>query len=202
MINKKHFFFSITILSLSFLSLHLSGIDKKEALTEEISDIQARVEYATMLTHLKRFDEALEQYGILLKKDPQNLQYRLEEAKIYYYLGRSDQAFHIIENLNENNLDDKEKIMIADIYLSLKNYSKAEEIYQNLLKDNPQNSFLKFKLAELYSWQKRYPESIHYFEEALNERPDDIQLRRKYALVLMWMGNEEMAAKELEKTLR
>lgn len=169
--------------------------------TEEIGDWEARLEYARLLTNLKRYEEALAQLKILNQEKPDDPILRIEVVKILYYQKQYQKAFSIIEKIPIEKLDGKDLLLLGDLYLALEQYSRAERIYRDYLESNPEDLLAKFKLAELLSWQKQYKKSIAIYEELLREKPEDIQLRRKYALVLMWMGDDKRAAQELEKTL-
>lgn len=174
---------------------------KKETLGKEITDFDARLEYARLLGNMKRYDEAHIQLNNLLIAKPDSSIVQIEIAHVFYYEGKYKEALQSLEKIPPQDLDDKTTLLKADIYLALKDYANAETIYKNWLDKSPGDDLTKFKLAELLSWQKRYEESIRLYREILSAKPEDIQVRRKYAMVLMWMGEDDDAAQELEKTL-
>lgn len=167
----------------------------------ELTNRDARIEYARLLRNLKRYDESLEQYQKLLAETPDNNIINVEMMEVLYYKGDHKAALEMIEKIPLDSLDDKTKITVAEIYQVSKNYPKAEALFRNYLAKNPNDNKIKLKLAEQLSWEKRYEESVQLFKQVVAANPSDTQLRRKYALVLMWMGNEAEAAKELEGTL-
>lgn len=169
--------------------------------SKQITNWEARLEYAKLLTNLKRYDESLIQYHKLLDEKPGSIEIRLDIAQVLYYQGKPKEALELLEKIPPKHMNDKTLLMMAEIYVSIKEYAKGESILREELKKMPDNNWIKFKLAELLSWQKRYPESIQLYEQIVNSAPEDIQVRRKYAMVLMWMGEESKAAEELEKTL-
>lgn len=181
--------------------LQLAETMRDKVIKAEISDWEARLEYARLLSNMKRYDESLIQLRMLLAKKPNSASVQIEIAKVFYYQGKSEEALEMLEKIPDKDIDDKTRLLMADIYLSLHKYWKAESIYQNWLKKSPDDDHTKLKIAELLSWQKRYQESIELYRQILANRPDDIQIRRKYAMVLIWMGNEQKAAEELKKTL-
>lgn len=127
----------------------------------------------------------------------------IELAKVYYYQKKYDEALKQLKDMPPHEPALEEELLYADIYLAKKEYSQAEEIYRRLsVVNSEKQDMIRLKLAELLSWQKRYEESLALYKELLEKHPDDNPLRRKYAEVLLWSGNEEEAAKELEKTLR
>lgn len=197
--------FSLTILFI-MVSQYLGAEESQdkvqnEKLDKEITDWDARLEYARLLKNMHRYDESLIQLQKLLVTKPDSPIVQIEIAQVFYYQGKHKEALQLLEKIPPKDIDDKIKLLVADIYLALKQYPEAEVIYRNSLKKSPDDDLTKFKLAELLSWQKRYEESIKLYREILAANPDDIQIRRKYAMVLMWMGEDDEAAKELEKTL-
>lgn len=174
---------------------------KDERLDKEITDWDARLEYARLLSNLHRYDESLIQLRKLLAEKTDSTAVQIEIAQVFYYQGKNEDALQMLERIPAKDISDKARLLMADIYLALKDYPKAESIYRDWLKKSPSDDLTKFKLAELLSWQKRYEESIQLYRQILIDRPNDIQLRRKYAMVLMWMGQDDQATEELEKTL-
>lgn len=168
---------------------------------QEISNWEARLEYARILSYRKQYREAMDQYRKLLKENPSSQVAQTEMAQILYYQGNYKDAMQILENIPIETLNEKALLLIGDIALSLKEYPKAESIYRQHLNQSPNDDPVRLKLAELLSWEKKYEESIALYQELLKIHPEDIQLRRKYALALMWMGNDDQAAEELKKTL-
>ncbi len=211
-INKQNnlsrigFFLLFTVsCAISEASL-LSPQATNERLTDEVknkkvTDWEARLEYARLLSNLQRYDESLIQYHLLLNEKPDSTLVQVEIAQVLYYQNKLNQALDILEKIPEKDINDKTRLVMAEIYEALKEYSKAESIYREQLKKMPEDSLTKLKLAELLSWEKRYEESVLLYRQMLVEHPNDIQLRRKYAMVLMWMGDDSEAAEELEKTL-
>ncbi len=189
---------------------YLTSVEPTSKLTDEIktpekkevTEFEARFEYAKLLSNLQRYDEALIQFKKLLIEKPNSTEVKIEIAHIYYYQKNYPEALTILEALPAKQLDSKALLLVADIHLAQKDYTKAEEIYRKHLSQASDDDLTKFKLAEVLSWQKKYEESVSYYREILSKHPDDIQLRRKYAMVLMWMGEDSEAAAELEKTLK
>lgn len=208
---KANFERSLLFLCLSFLSFdhpikdQISEERKNQeqiSSEDEISDWEARLELARVLSYLNRYDESLQEYQKLLQSKPDSSIARMEMAKVLFYQEKIDEAFAELSKVPEKDLDDATQVMIGDMYRKKKNYQAAENIYSQYLKKFPQDDKVRLKLAELFSWQKRYTESIHQYRLILSHRPDDLQVRRKYAQVLTWMGEDEEAIKEWRKTLK
>ncbi len=206
--------FYIFFLSLTFLSLtpypdpepmdeaSPEGSAKEEINSkDEISDWEARLELAKVLSYLKRYNESIQEFQKLLQERPDSVEVRLEMAKVLFYSGKTEEALTEFLQIPPQAIDDKTWIEIGDAYRKIKNYRQAQYIYEQYLNRHPQDDEVRLRLAELLSWEKRYEESVHQYRILLSHRPDDIQLRRRYAQVLTWMGDDEEAAKEWRKTL-
>lgn len=178
---------------------------KKEQSSREkehkISNWEARLELARVLSYLKKYDESVQEYLKLLQKKPNSAIARREYASVLFYLNKIDESLQEFSKVPPSELDDKSLIVLADLYSKKKMYPNAEYIYIEHLKKTPKDDKVRLKLAALLSWQKKYDESIYHYRILLNRLPNDIQIRRHYAQVLTWMGNEEEAIAEWKKTL-
>ncbi len=168
---------------------------------DEISDWEARLELARVLSYTKRYDESLKEYQKLLESKPNSVIARREMAAVLFYAGKEEEAEHEILLIPEKDRDDQTWLVLADIYVKEKKYLGAKEILNHYLNNHPNDDNARLKLALLFSWNKDYQESTRQFEIILHHRPDDIQVRRLYARVLTWMGNQEAAIEEWKKTL-
>lgn len=195
------------ISSFSFFFLSFDSVESKDfsssesSTTDEISDWEARAELAKVLSYLKRYEESLQEYRILLRANPDSHNIKIEIAKVLFYQDKMDEALLELSTVPSQYIDDATEIMIADIYRKQKNYAKAEKIYSRYINKVPEDDKVRLKLAELLSWDKRYEEAIKQYQIILNHRPEDIQIRRRYAQILTWMGKDEEAIKEWKLTL-
>lgn len=201
--QSSRFFLAVLFLMTSQPLIGQENKEKEEIekLGKEVTDWEARLEYARLLSNMKRYDESLIQLDKLLIMRPNSVPVQIEIAKIFYYQEKQKEALELLEKIPPKDINDKTRLLMADIYLAIKNYPKAESIYRHHLESEADDDITKFKLAELLSWEKRYGESVQLYRQLLEKRPKDIQIRRKYAMVLMWMGEDDEAAKELEQTL-
>lgn len=196
------FLISCFLISSSLLAEAEDKTSEKKEVSHTVTDWDARLEYARLLSNLKRYDESLIQYKKLLSEKPDSVGVQSEIAHVMYYQGKIEEALNLLEQLPSDKVDSKSQILKGDIYEELKDYTKAEGIYREQLVENPKDDLIRLKLAEMLSWQKKYTESIELYQQILALHPDDIHVRRKYGLVLMWMGKDSEAAEELEKTLK
>ena len=170
-------------------------------LGETISDWQARLELARLLSYLKRYDESVAEYEKVLREKPDSVEARAEMGQVLFWGGKRDEALKTLEQVPLEKMDDQTRTVLADLYGAQKRYDQAEALYRAYLDKHPEDWGTRLKLAELLSWSKRYRESLAQFELILKARPDDLQVRRKYAVVLSWAGRKAEAIREMRKTL-
>lgn len=176
--------------------------EKEPSNDQDISEWDARLELARVLSYMGRYDESLREYQQLIQEKPNSFIARREMAAVLFYAGKTNEAMQEFQQIPEQERDDKTWLVIADIFVKQKNYPLAERIYLHYLEKEPKDDKVRLKLAGLLSWEKRYNESIHQYQMILDHRPNDLQVRRRYAQVLTWMGNDEAAVQEWKKTLQ
>jgi len=168
---------------------------------EAIPDWQARWELARVLSYTGKYDESILEYQKLLREKPDLPEARVELANVYFWKGDKDQALGILERIPPKDVNEEERLLMANIYMANKEYDKAEPLYRAYLEKHPDDAAVRLKLADMLSWAKKYEASLAAYEKILAMRPDDVQVRRRYAFVLIWAGRHEAAARELRKTL-
>ncbi len=173
-----------------------------ESLQDDIPDWKARWELARLLSYAKRYEESLIEYKALAVEKPDLWQAKIEMARVMFWSGLKPDAVAVLEGIPPQYVDASGQLLMAELYVALKSFDKAEAIYRAHLKARPQDYEVVVKLADLLSWSKRYDEAIAQYKTVLQATPDDVQLRRKYAYVLIWAGRNAEAAAELKKTLK
>jgi thioredoxin-like negative regulator of GroEL len=167
----------------------------------DISDTSARLELAKVLTYDKKYAEAMDVYRQVLAAEPENLEAKIGLSEVLYWTGNSEAAASTLKGVPEDKLDDKGKLMLADLFVAKKEYEPAIRIFSTYLDRKPDDWVVRLKLADVQSWTKQYPEAIASYEAILNARPHDRQVRRKYGMVLSWAGQNEKAAEQLRQSL-
>lgn len=175
------------------------SIERADA--EEISEWQARLELARLLSYQKRYTEALVEYEKVSKLKPELIIARIEMAKVLAWMGETDKALTYFQEVDKKELDEDARLALADIYVIRKQYSKAESIYEDFLAKYPEDHNVRLRLADLLTWAEKYDLAIGHFEKILEARPDDVQIRRRYGRVLGWAGRQEEAIANLRKSL-
>jgi len=169
--------------------------------SEEIPDWLARWELARCLTILKRYDEAIVDYRLVVDAKPDLHEARLELAQVLVWHDRKTEASGLLEEIKTDSLTVGDIALLADIHKILEQYDLAAPLYRAVLDAKPDDHQTRLKLAEMLSWQKKYEESLSEYRTLLEALPQDTQVRRKYAMVLIWAGKHEEAIPELRQTL-
>lgn len=213
--NTKLFFVTCLIISfcICFFPIHFAEAQtgsqnqsinppgENQAQIEDIPDWKARLELAKLLTYAKRYPEAIQAYKKVLKKKPELMEAKIGMAKAYFESGNNTEALKLLESLPSKQLDDPDRLAMADLYIAIKDYAKAESIFTDYLKTHPNDHKTRLKLAQVLSWMKRYDAAILHYQHLTNALPDDREIKKKYAFVLIWAGKQDQAIKELQDAL-
>jgi len=81
----------------------------------------------------------------------------------------------------------------ARILKSRGEYEKAIKIYQEILREDPENYQAVRELAQVYSWNKEYDKSIQYYDKLLSKNPKDYDALLGKAQILSWKGEYDKA---------
>lgn len=168
---------------------------------EEIPDWQARWELARLLSYTERYAESEIQYRKVLKERPDQLEAKIELARVLFWKGDTDEAEKVFSSIPTKDLTPEARLEMAEIYLARNQYVAAADIYLDHLVKNPGDHRTRFKLAQVLSWKGDYDASLNQYQIILDELPSDVQVRRRYAQVLVWAERFDEAIIELERTL-
>ena len=173
----------------------------QSSMEQETPDWQARLELAQLLAYSQRYEEALTEYDTVLTEQPGNLDALLGKAQVLSWMGDSEAAAAILENVPRENLEGADLMLLAETAIAREDFPLAEELIREYLSANPGDHRARLKLAQVLSWTKRYEESLAEYETILKALPDDKQIARNYAQVLSWAGRTDEAIEMLQKTL-
>ncbi len=138
--------------------------------------------------------------ALKLKPDEIEIQKQLDNLIKTVYTGRkTEEPTDLFENVDS----DLKKLLKADYYLILDEYTKARDLYLELLKKDSQNPQAVAGLAELYysKWKKGFDNSPDFINDAIyiiKSKPDE---RNKIALIKFQMINEHKIPENLRQKL-
>ncbi len=146
------------------------------------SFIGGYLEKAKTLEHLKRFEEAIENYLITLELDDPTAFVYLSIGNCYRSIGEKKKSITYYKNaVNEDPLLDKGWIALTDTYFELEEYSKALYYMKKVLSIDEFNPFYWRKFGEINVKLSFFEEAIIAFKRCLSL--DDKALEIWLALV-------------------
>lgn len=121
-----------------------------------------------------------------------------------YYLDKSDYDLsekYIREYLKFEPNDEKAKAILMYTNFENKKYSKAIEIANELLKNDPENTTINGFLGQHYTEVDKYDEAKLFFKKVLNVDRKDYDTYNSYGLVYLYEGDFESALDNFNKVL-
>ena len=145
-----------------------------------------RLKIMAKLELRERFDDALQMYDQMIKKDESNsLLYKRKIAILLAERRISDAIKELCEYLKKFMNDQEGWLQLADLYVDEQEYTKAAFCVEELLLANPHNHLYHERYASI-QYTINTPESLElarsYFSQALRLNPNN--LRALYGLLL------------------
>lgn len=140
------------------------------------------------------FNDAEKDINRALELDPQNKYYYLLKIDILQRKGDLDKVAEIYEILI-SNLENTSGYMyeLANIYLYLKQYNKAVDVYERLEKINGFTSETAFQKHHLYSQIGEKEKALKCLEDLYNKYPDEENYCISLSEYLINIGEDEQA---------
>ena len=195
--NKIH-----KILGTACLILAISGIACSEELADQDYDRQAKG-----LTHYTMgviydmdglIPEAISEYEKAATFDSSSYVIRLKLGANYARQGLIPEAIKELNLGSELNPKDiQAHYLLALIYSSLKQFDKAADEYETILKSfaeaDPQNAEISGYLGQLYYSQKKYSKAIEQFEKIIHLDPKNAEVMYLLGSLYLETGNRQKA---------
>ncbi|MEA3223146.1 MAG: tetratricopeptide repeat protein [Thermodesulfobacteriota bacterium] len=171
--------------------------------------------------HENRFEDALREYKKILDI--------LESAEVYYNIGyiktaqgEYDEALAAFRKATQINqmfakaytamaavflkMDDKKQAeaylqKAGDIYMEREMHENAENIFNEILKINPDTINVYNSLGILYRKQDRYKDALVQYQKAAKIAPDDENIHFNMGRVYLELNNPDMAKNCFKKAL-
>jgi tetratricopeptide (TPR) repeat protein len=119
----------------------------KEIISES-DDVQIQKELAEAYLCKSDFTDAIDIYNLLIFNDQNNYDLLEKRAKIYFWSGDYINTLQDINKLSPTgHLDSEMKLMLADTYFYLKDFSKSKQIYNELLSISPESYIINQRMS-------------------------------------------------------
>ncbi len=129
--------------------------------SDMISDFDARLALARILSYNnENLNEAANEYNILIKEKPDNIELMAEAADIEARLGHAKKCLDLYSKiLDVTNRNEKFLLRFADSMNSWGDFYRSEKIYRNHIKNHPESHDTVLKLASILTSSQRYEEA-------------------------------------------
>lgn len=149
-----------------------------EFIKQNPNNIYALEKRIFLNSNLKAYEDIIEDYKSLMKKNPDNFEYVSMCAKYYALLQDLRTALNLVNNFYVGKeYDDKYYDTIGDILRSLKDYKLALENYTKAIELNPENRFYYLKRSFVYkelNQMDKYEEDSKIFKNGKIDKIDDV----------------------------
>jgi tetratricopeptide (TPR) repeat protein len=142
------------------------------------NDIETGKIYARTLADAGKLNEGIEILSKLLQSNPQSVDLYVNLSQVYLQDNRFADAERIIRRAEDKKLDGENgemlKFQLATVYEKQKDFDRAESIFKEILKSNPNNAvvlnYIGYMLADR---GVRLEEALRYVREALTIDPNN-----------------------------
>lgn len=162
----------------------------------------ARVNRAQLYAEMERYQDAIEDYTILLSKEPHNEDWLYERALCRLMAQDTTGArldLEFIDTFNPNSA--KSRLGMAMVYKAEKEYSMAVDLYNALIEANPKSWSLLRDRAEVYYLSNRMGAALEDINESINRNPQDPMSYVLRAQIRYAKGDKEYARRDLNTAI-
>lgn len=168
--ERDHTVRRITLLTFVLL-LVIGGV----AWMQRTRGVQASEDRLSVLLTLKRYDQASAELQKKLAKNPNNVETRLQLARVYYYQDRIGDAESELKRVlslaptGENA--QTARLQLGFIYVKQKRFDEAKQLYTAMMAASPSDLDVRIGLGMLLEQQGNYPAAIEQFEIVAKTAP-------------------------------
>lgn len=134
--------------------------------------VNAHVIKARQLEDQRKWEEAANEYAAAIKDDPQNLEAFARRAYMYLLDGKFQRCADIASESIRTNGDAASYKVRGDAYYALRQFPKAVENYDIVLKMVPKDGATYRSRADSYYAMEKFTEAIKNYDKALALSPD------------------------------
>jgi tetratricopeptide (TPR) repeat protein len=147
----------------------------KQQLDKNPKDDNIALVYARTLADAGKAREGAEILDKMLLNSPKNLDLYINLSQIYIQAKRFGDAEKVLRRAENEKLDpEKLKFQLAMVYDKQKDFGKAESLFKEILKENPNDgptlNYIGYMLADR---GVRLDEAVKYVEQALAQEPNN-----------------------------
>ncbi len=179
------------------------------ALAKAGSTTTVRMEEETLFADGMRFlmtDEptkAVAQFAKVLQKNPDNAAAQYATANALSKTGKTTEA--IPYAVKAYALDGKNKfyaLLLAELYVKQKRYGEAEQLYEAMLKQGPENAEYGVELAAIYLFDDKPDKALDTYNRVERELGINEEISRQKQRIYLKQNKIDKAVEEAEKMVQ
>ncbi len=157
----------------------------------------------------KKFDLAKEDIDAVLSKDSTN--YKFNDLLAQYYLSQGNNRLYNIQkrktlqllndHYSKNNEDVDVIFKMASIYMALKDFQNAENMYHFILNDFPDNYESLKQLAKIKLNSQHWNDAISIYNQLEANYPPEEEVFNNMAIASIQIGNYSKALEYFDKSI-
>lgn len=165
----------------------------QNSLFEDIPEKEFRKQFAELYTKFRQPEEALKQYLLLSKLDPNNAEWYFRTAKIFESRGKAEQALNFYQKTITYDRRNVQAYAASGLLLfQAQQYGDAKKAIDHAIQLSPETWSSYYYLGKILKESRDYPGAVEAFEKALR----DPEFKQKS---LIERGTCYVAAKAPEK---
>ncbi len=160
-----------------------------------ISDFEARMALAKILSYNDdTLNESMGEYEMLFEQQPDNLEVRLDMAKIFIRKKMYQDALLHLNYVISKKPDDAEALSsIGDIQLYAGRLKEAVSFYNKVLEANPSSYEMQKKLALALSWDGNVEKALPLLLNIYTKNPENKEIAVELARIYARKMNQQKA---------
>lgn len=186
----------------------------RELIARQPDNAQAHAWLAEVFRQSGQVDKAYEAYQQAIRLAPEDTSHHLQYVHVLIQQNREDEAIehlrraiHTVRDRSDlwrvmGELHLRQAGLTADAAGAQTHRNEAIEIFEQAVREKPEDITLLYSLGDLYLMSQQLPQAIEVYRRIDAKRPDDLQVQRKLAMSYMMAGQTDDAIEMLERIVK
>ncbi|MCX7835485.1 MAG: tetratricopeptide repeat protein [bacterium] len=180
-----------------YLNQNLEEVESlfQDELKQNPKDLEVKLGYAEVLYKQGKFDQARKMFKEIVEVDTANV--TAKKALLAMDTDLSPMIYQAENVVRSNPSDLQAKKRLLGLYLDVHRFFEAEILLNELLKNSPNDPYLKSMQNEINQYKKSYAlDELKNIKLQIQLYPNDTSYRIKYAQLLTLAGNFKEASEQ------